>query len=261
MAEGMKPNKNLIGKSNVRVWAPVVSFLGVEEREWIALINKRDWEDPEYVKAGDHIIGVLNRFLSAQSRMKGIEKVEVLHRQLIDLLLDLIVKYAQGKRSLNPGSRAAQVKLDLGEIEAGAKELDGIAKEVAEKIREYSGTGDTPTFSLWPNDDYRPDISRKDQWNATDRHPFFFATPGGIEGVYISLGRFLGSELVDRLKRCLYCKGLFIAPDNYKYRFCPGTKHKDEYHREVRKKSGFHAKDMAERRDPDSPKFHKKYLS
>ena len=59
-----------------------------------------------------------------------------------------------------------------------------------------------------------------------DSRPFFLLFPDGEDGIYESIACFLDSEYINNLGRCKYCKGLFIAPNKVKYKFCPGTDHK-----------------------------------
>ena len=136
--------------------------------------------------------------------------------------------------------------LDTAESSPGEKlaEFEAIAAEVTEKIRAHVSV---EGLALVPN-------------LRTDKPPFYFGTWGGIGAVYVSLARFLSSKYVERLRRCPYCKSLFVAPDNRKHKFCPGTDHKKRHWNEEHARTGYHAQDMAERRDPDSPKFDAKYI-
>ena len=112
-------------------------------------------------------------------------------------------------------------------------------------------------FKLQVNEGFNPDT--KNPYPA-ESVPFHLVPPGGVTGMYMSIARFFDSKYIHRIRRCDYCNGLFIAPDNLKYKFCPGTDHRNVYWEENRKKSGYHQKYMAEKRNPDSSKFDPKYI-
>ncbi|MDA0747421.1 MAG: hypothetical protein O2954_12940 [bacterium] len=132
--------------------------------------------------------------------------------------------------------------------------LDKIASEIDRGINLDGGRR-----SFRTNPAFSPEADRKDPAQMYRARAFIITNAGKLAGIYESLARFLSSPYVHRLKRCKYCKGLFIALDDRRREYCQGTDHKrlsekQEYGAE------YHKKDMKQRRDPDSCKFDKKYL-
>ncbi len=99
------------------------------------------------------------------------------------------------------------------------KQRDRALSEIAAEITTKLNEGDRPSFML--------------RWMLKDDLPadtFIFGGPGiGIFDAYFSLVRFLSNPSVaGRLKKCKFCRGLFIAPDRHKYEYCPGTDHQEQ---------------------------------
>ena len=109
------------------------------------------------------------------------------------------------------------------------------------------------------NRQFEPDADRTDPSKTATVVPFVFVDAGDVAGYYISLARFLAGEYVHRLKKCQYCRGLFIAPDNRKHAYCPGTDHRKRHWNEDWGRE-YHRQDMAERRTYGSSKFDPKYI-
>lgn len=112
-------------------------------------------------------------------------------------------------------------------------ELTVIAEEITQGMSGGGGIGP----KLEPNLSYSPTVKRDDPYHVGEIVPFFLIDPGGPAGVYMGLARFLSGEYGSRLKRCPYCGGLFIAPDDRRSSYCPDTDHKDLYWRKERSKS------------------------
>ena len=123
--------------------------------------------------------------------------------------------------------------LDSMKLESAArfKEWDAIAQQISTILRKYS----IPEL-LFPR--------------AKGSDPPFELGAGSYSiGVpYASLARFLSSEYVGRLGRCPHCHNLFVAPSDHKYIYCPGSDHKKRHWQELRSRTGYRRKDMAEGR-------------
>jgi hypothetical protein len=112
-------------------------------------------------------------------------------------------------------------------------ELVVIAKEITQKMSEGGGIG----LKLEPNPRHSPTAKRDDPFHVGEIAPFFLIDPNGPAGVYMGLARFLSGEYGNRLKRCFCCSGLFIAPSDRRFLYCPGTGHKDLRWQKERSKS------------------------
>lgn len=75
-----------------------------------------------------------------------------------------------------------------------------------------------------PNTLYRPGANWNDISDRISTKPFLLGNLEGVAGAYASLGRFLTSRYVVRLKRCQKCKRLFIAPTEEPWTHCPRAK-------------------------------------
>ena len=104
--------------------------------------------------------------------------------------------------------------------------LQSIAQELTKRMVSDAGK---PFAILFANVTYSPDITG----DSLEDRPFLLGTGGGVSGVYATLSAFLSSEYSQRLKRCGYCSGLFIAPDGYPYEYCPKTDHRAAYWRDA----------------------------
>ncbi|MDA0747862.1 MAG: hypothetical protein O2954_15175 [bacterium] len=135
-------------------------------------------------------------------------------------------------------------------LNAIADKLEKMAGETRLQIRP------NVRFSL----DANPNSTDAEEWISSI--PFLVPEPArsNLSGVYVSLALFLGGPSAHKLRRCPYCSSLFLRPKGYKNKYCPGTNHRDLFQRRERVKSGFHTKDMAERRNPESVKFDPKYI-
>lgn len=125
------------------------------------------------------------------------------------------------------------------------RKMHNIASEITEKMRIQEGG---LSFSLAVNPGYSSESDNETQTGQL----FLFSPPGDIAGYYISLARFLGGKYTRRLKRCRHCQGLFIAPDNHGFGYCPLTDHKDRYWQDERAKISYHRDYQAARRNPNS---------
>jgi hypothetical protein len=184
------------------IYAPVTSFLPSEQLSWIALVNRQDWTNKAYQEASKHMLDLLNRYLDA-------------------------------------------LKKDRGDRQ---KEFEQIAEEITAHLRPRTARDRQMNFTLAAHAAFTPaadptNTPAADPTNPSQSlqaRPFLLATPGGLAGYYLSLARFLAGEHAHRLNKCLYCRGLFIAPDNRRHAHCPGTDHKDRHWQRVRGKSGYY---------------------
>jgi len=109
------------------------------------------------------------------------------------------------------------------------KYVDSLKKNKEEKQADLNQIADAINQNrIWRNRDsnYSFEVNpHSEDIFRPEGKPFFLLPPGGEAGMYESVACFLDSEYVQMLKKCEFCNGLFIAPDKFKYKFCPGTDH------------------------------------
>ena len=114
--------------------------------------------------------------------------------------------------------------------------LDSLHKDRGERLttfveiaEEISGKLKLMDQTVVPNPQFSPSSDWTDLTQSIETRPFLFANIEGIAGMYASLARFLSGAFVRRLGRCLYCNGLFLAPDDSRHVYCPETDHQEKH--------------------------------